>query len=285
MLLSVLRNTRGKRHDSICEIKFSLVFPDSASLITSWPGPGMSRGYDTQTTTFSPDGRIFQIEYAIEAIAHAPPAVALVLGKDAAPGVLIATVKAQRHSLVDTTKSAAEKTLRITDDIVCCAAGLVSDANILVAHARNIAQKHLGTYNCPIAFETLVREVCDVKQFYTQHGGLRPYGVSFLWAGWDEREGFQLFRSDPSGNYSEWLATSIGGNEAAAASILKQEYPTLEKEGGVAAGELTLEHAEKIAKNSLEKATEGTALLCDSTEMALLVRKGGKTHISLIAQQ
>jgi hypothetical protein len=64
--------------------------------------------------------------------------------------------------------------------------------------------------------------ICDRKQGYTQFGGLRPFGVSFLWAGWDKHHGFQLYQSDPSGNYGGWKATAIGANNQAAQSILKQ---------------------------------------------------------------
>jgi 20S proteasome subunit alpha 3 len=72
--------------------------------------------------------------------------------------------------------------------------------------------------------EQLLVELCDLKQSYTQFGGLRPFGVSFLFAGWDEHHGFQLYQSDPSGNFSGWFATAIGANNAAAQSILKTDY-------------------------------------------------------------
>ena len=68
--------------------------------------------------------------------------------------------------------------------------------------------------------------MCDTKQGYTQYGGLRPFGVSFLIAGWDVHHGFQLYQSDPSGNYGGWKATAIGANNQAAQSILRQVLPT-----------------------------------------------------------
>ena len=66
--------------------------------------------------------------------------------------------------------------------------------------------------------------MCDLKQGYTQYGGLRPFGVSFLFAGWDEHHGFQLYQSDPSGNYGGWKAKAIGANNQAAQSILQSDY-------------------------------------------------------------
>lgn len=74
------------------------------------------------------------------------------------------------------------------------------------------------------AFEQLVQSPCHTKQGCTQFGGLRPFGVSFLFAGWDKNYGFQLYMSDPSGNYAWWKAAVIGANNRAAQSMLKQDY-------------------------------------------------------------
>lgn len=92
----------------------------------------------------------------------------------------------------------------------CAAAGLHSDAEVLINHARQVAQRHKITNGNEIGCEQLVRSICDLKQGYTQHGGLRPFGVSFLYAGWDKVGGFQLYQSDASGGYLPWLATCIG---------------------------------------------------------------------------
>ncbi len=91
-------------------------------------------------------------------------------------------------------------------------AGITADANILINHARLEGQKYQLQYQEPIPIEQLVVRLCDMKQGYTQYGGLRPFGVSFLFAGWDEHFGFQLYQSDPSGNYGGWKAAAIGAN-------------------------------------------------------------------------
>jgi 20S proteasome subunit alpha 3 len=106
----------------------------------------------------------------------------------------------------------------------CAVAGISSDANILINYTRQSAQKYRLSYQEPIPIEQLLQTVCDLKQSYTQFGGLRPFGVSFLFAGWDEYYGFQLYQSDPSGNYGGWKATAIGANNQAAQSILKSDY-------------------------------------------------------------
>lgn len=108
--------------------------------------------------------------------------------------------------------------------MICAVAGMVSDANILINYARQAAQRYLLTYNEDIPCEQLVRRLCDLKQGYTQHGGLRPFGVSFIYAGYDPQRQFQLYQSNPSGNYGGWKATSVGANNASAQSLLKQDY-------------------------------------------------------------
>ena len=103
-------------------------------------------------------------------------------------------------------------------------AGITADAHSLVNYARSAAQRHLFRYNEDIPVELLAQRLCDLKQGYTQYGGLRPFGVSLLYAGYDPQYHFQLYHSDPSGNYSGWKATSIGANNGTAQSLLKQEY-------------------------------------------------------------
>ena len=108
--------------------------------------------------------------------------------------------------------------------MITAVAGMTADANILINYARQAAQQYLLTYNSDIPCEQLVRRLCDLKQGYTQHGGLRPFGVSFIYAGWDPQRQFQLYQSNPSGNYGGWKATSVGANNASAQSLLKQDY-------------------------------------------------------------
>ncbi|KAI9295106.1 proteasome subunit alpha type-4 [Neoconidiobolus thromboides FSU 785] len=209
----------------------------------------MSRRYDSRTTMFSPEGRLFQVEYAMEAISHAGTC----LGILASDGVVIAAEKKVVSSLLETDKS-TEKLYIINDNIVCAVAGLTSDANILVNSARQYAQSYLMNYGTDIPIESLVKRLSDSKQAYTQFGGLRPYGVSILYAGYDDSHGFQLYHSDPSGNYGGWKATCIGANFSSAQSVLKQEY----KE------ELNIDQALEMTIKVLSK-TMDTANLTEET--------------------
>ncbi|KAJ3145688.1 protein with putative role during mitosis [Geranomyces variabilis] len=222
----------------------------------------MARRYDSRTTIFSPEGRLYQVEYAMEAISHAGTALGI-LAKD---GVVLAAEKKTASKLLEQLAS-SEKIFQLSDHSCCAVAGYTSDANTLINYLRLEAQKYLFTYNETIPIEQLVQKLCDLKQSYTQYGGLRPYGVSFLYAGHDDDFGFQLYHSDPSGNYSGWKATCIGANSSAAQSILKQDY----KE------EITLKEAKSLAVKILNKTMDTTNMGSEKLEFATLsVSAGGK---------
>ncbi len=139
------------------------------------------------------------------------------------------TNKQQRHTHIHNTHTltltqSSEKTYKLSQHAACNVAGLTADANILIDQARLRAGRYQYQYSEPIPIEQLVEHVCNYKQAYTQYGGLRPFGVAFLFAGYDVHHGFQLYQSDPSGNYSGWKATVIGANNQAGKSLLKNEY-------------------------------------------------------------
>ena len=155
--------------------------------------------------------------------------------------------------------------------MICAVAGMTADANILINYARQAAQRYLLTYNEDIPCEQLVRRLCDLKQGYTQHGGLRPFGVSFIYAGWDPQRQFQLYQSNPSGNYGGWKATSVGANNASAQSLLKQDY----KE------ECDLKEACGMAVKVLSKTMDSTKLSSEKSKLELPVAsEDGRTDHS-----
>lgn len=106
--------------------------------------------------------------------------------------------------------------------------------------------------------EQLVSYLCDIKQAYTQYGGKRPFGVSILYMGWDKHYGYQLYQSDPSGNYGGWKATCIGNNSGAAISILKQELSD---------EPITLAAAEDLAVKVLSKSLDMTKLTSEKGKL------------------
>lgn len=215
----------------------------------------MARRYDSQTTTFSPEGRLYQVEYAIAAIQNAAAAVAV----QTPEGIVIAGERKVTSKLLAPPKS-SEKMYKIDDHCAAIVAGLNSDADILIAFARLTAQRHKFTYGEPQPMEQLVQIVADMKHGYTQRGGLRPFGCGFLFAGWDVHRGFRVYQTDPSGNYSGWKATAIGNNSATAVSTLKKEY----EEG------MTLEQAKELAVKVLCKALDTTHPSAERMEVATL---------------
>ncbi|RIB13494.1 nucleophile aminohydrolase [Gigaspora rosea] len=215
----------------------------------------MARRYDSRTTIFSPEGRLYQVEYAMEAISHAGTA----LGILASDGIVIAAEKKVTSKLLEQTTT-SEKIYLLNDNVICGVAGITADANYLINYSRQIAQNYLYTYGEDIPVEQLVQRLCDLKQGYTQYGGLRPFGVSFIYAGHDSHYGFQLYHSDPSGNYGGWKATCIGANNASAQSLLKQDYKD----------EITLKEARELAAKVLSKTMDSTTLSSEKLEFATL---------------
>ena len=192
------------------------------------------------------------MEYAIEAINNAGTCVGI-LAKD---GIVLASERRITSGLLAPSKT-SEKTYPLASHAVCNVAGLTADANILIEQCRLRAGRYKYQYQEPIPVEQLVEYVCNYKQFYTQRGGLRPFGVAFLFAGYDEQYGFQLYQSDPSGNYSGWKATVIGANNQAGKSILKSDY--LKTEEGSDEEEIPdLQEALRLAVKVLNKTMDGT---------------------------
>lgn len=215
----------------------------------------MARRYDSRTTTFSPEGRLYQVEYALEAINNASSTLGI-LAKD---GVVIAADKAIVSKLLDQERE-KEKVYKIDDHIICAVAGWTADANILLNHARIVAQRYLFSFDEPQPVEQLIIRICDTKQGYTQYGGLRPFGVSFLIAGWDKHFGFQLYYTDPAGNYAGWKATAVGQNNQSAQSILRQEWTS----------DMTLDDALALAAKVLVKTMDTSSPSGDRLEFATI---------------
>ncbi|KAF2595063.1 hypothetical protein F2Q70_00043516 [Brassica cretica] len=151
----------------------------------------MSRRYDSRTTIFSPEGRLYQVEYAMEAIGNAGSAIGI-LAKD---GVVLIGEKKVTSKLLQTSTS-AEKMYKIDDHVACAVAGIMSDANILINTARVQAQRYTFMYQEPMPVEQLVQSLCDTKQGYTQFGGLRPFGLKQPQKPW-AKDKIWMFKSNP----------------------------------------------------------------------------------------
>lgn len=173
-------------------------------------------GYDRTIAVFSPDGRLFQVEYAREAVKRGTTCVGIVFKN----GVLFATVKPKTPLMVP---ESIEKIFQIDDHVAAVAAGLLADARVLANQARVRAQIHRITYEEPMDVLSLARSIADRMQLSTLYAGLRPYGVSFLIGGVDVT-GPHLIEVDPSGMIYEWVAYAIGRGSVIANKILKQRW-------------------------------------------------------------
>lgn len=175
-------------------------------------------GYDRTSTMFSPDGRLLQVEYAKKTVRQGTTSMGIVC-KD---GVILVADKRIIDKFI--VASSIEKVFQIDEHIGATATGLLMDGRILIEKAQVIAQQHQVTYDEPIDIQSLVKEICNVKQAYTQYGGVRPFGVSIIFGGVDLDDGARLFLTDPTGIFFEYKAVVIGEAENEIRAILEKEY-------------------------------------------------------------
>jgi len=187
-------------------------------------------GYDRSATMFSPDGHILQVEYAEKTVRLGTASI----GINCSDGVVIIADKGKKDELI--ISDSADKIYEIDEHVMASAAGILSDARILVNHIRVNAQQHRVTYDTPVDIESVIRELSDVKQQYTQHPGVRPFGVALIVGGVNNGE-TKLYTSDITGNYFEYNAIAIGENDDKIKDILRKEYKKdMSVEGGIKFG-------------------------------------------------
>lgn len=191
--------------------------------------PG-NMAYDRAITVFSPDGRLFQVEYAREAVKRGTTTVGLKF-KD---GATLIIDKRITSPLIEPTS--IEKIFKIDTYIGCATSGLVADARVLVDRARIEAQINRITFDERIPVDILVKKICDFKQNYTQYGGVRPFGTALLIAGVDDT-GVHLYETDPSGAMMSYKAGSIGSGRSAVMEIFEDKYkPNITMDEGINLG-------------------------------------------------
>jgi len=195
-------------------------------------------GYDRAITVFSPDGRLFQVNYAREAVKKGATAVG-VKWKD---GVVLAVEKRITSKLIE--PGSYEKIFQIDDHIAVAPSGIIADARVLIDRARLEAQVYRLTYGEPVPLTVLVKKICDLKQAHTQYGGVRPFGAALLMAGVNDKP--ELYETDPSGAYFEWKAVAIGSGRNTIMAIFEEHYRE----------DLDMEGAVKLAIRGLAKTLE-----------------------------
>ena len=175
-----------------------------------------SRGYDMTPTMYSPDGRIYQVEYAIETVKRG----AIAIGLQSKDGAIIAVEEKTRDLQVE---DITQKIFQVDDHIGIAAAGYIPDARILVDNARFFSQSNKLTYDESVDIETVAKHLADQAHQFTQYSGVRPFGVALIVAGVDKK-GARIFVTDPSGTYVPYAAVAIGGDSDEVTDFLEKNY-------------------------------------------------------------
>lgn len=218
----------------------------------------MSERYSFSLTTFSPSGKLVQIEYALNAVAAGNTSI----GIKAIDGAVVATEKKMPNILVD--ESSLNKVVKLTDTIGMVYSGMGPDSRVLMSKGRKLAQQYYRIYQETIPTLQLVRELASVMQEYTQRGGVRPFGVSLLITGFDKDGKPALFQVDPSGSYFAWKASAIGKNMVNAKTFLEKRFSE----------ELELEDAIHTAILTLKEGFEGQ-MTEHNIEIGIVDKEGG----------
>jgi len=220
----------------------------------------MSRGrrYDQAITIFSPEGRIYQVEYALELVKRGAP----IVGINSSEGAVLAGIEIETNPLA--LEENSKKIFKLDDHTGTAIAGLSPDARVLIKRARLICQSHRLTYDEPVDIETLTGDIGDLYQTYTQNAGVRPFGVSMIIGGIDFT-GVRIVSIDPSGSYRIYNANAVGRNNEKAKDRLKELYRK----------DLTLDEAKSVAIDAL-KSVSSQELTSSNVKMAVIPLKTKK---------
>jgi proteasome alpha subunit len=215
-------------------------------------------GYDRTATMFSPEGHLLQVEYAEKTVRLGSVSV----GMKCSDGVFILADKRITDVLVSI--ESTNKTFEIDEHIIASVAGIVSDARILIEKAQILAQQHRITYDSPIEPESIIRNISNIKQQFSQYGGARPFGVSLMIAGLNAKKP-ELYTSDITGNYLSYNANAIGENDEKIKEKLREKYKK----------DLTIKEGLKIALKIFEE-LRGKNFDINKFELAYIYTKEGK---------
>jgi len=200
----------------------------------------MPRAYDRAITIFSPEGRLYQVEYALELVKRGAP----IVGVSSPEGAVIAANETPESRLEN--PEYFRKIFQLDEHVGAAIAGLSSDARVLISQARLFCQSNRLLYDEPVDTEVLTRRIGDLAQVYTQHAGVRPFGVSMIIGGVD-RIGGRVLTTDPSGSYRGYMATAVGRKSDEANRLLEERY----KDG------ISLDEAVGLAVEAVREASEG----------------------------
>ncbi|WFD29175.1 proteasome endopeptidase complex [Malassezia sp. CBS 17886] len=228
----------------------------------------MSRSsYDRHLTIFSPEGRLYQVEYAFKAIAAAGITAVSVRGRDT---VVVATQKKLPDKLIEA--STVTHVFTITPEIGCVVTGRIADARSQVQRARSEAAEFKYKYGYPITPDLLSKRLANVNQVYTQRAAMRPLGISMIIIGLDDERGHapQIFKLDPAGHYVGYRATASGTKQTEATNFLEKQF----KRNTVSSGSVSAAAAAASAANSTASAA------ASAPDVALVEAEEVTSHLS-----
>ncbi|MBT7102648.1 archaeal proteasome endopeptidase complex subunit alpha [archaeon] len=222
-------------------------------------------GYDRAATMFAPDGHILQVEYAEKTIRLGSASIGIVC-KDS---VVIVADRRQKDVLL--VEESANRINEIDEHIVVVFAGITSDARVLIEKARVLAQQHRVTFDSAPNTESIVRDIADVKQQFTQYGGARPFGVSMMFAGINGKP--VLYTTDITGNYLMYKANAIGENDEKLRNVLREKYRDgLTSDEGI---KLALEIFKEVQGDDFNIERFDAGILSEVEGKARIVKKSG----------
>ena len=208
-----------------------------------------SRGYDMTPTMYSPDGRIYQVEYAIETVKRGT----LAIGIATKQGVIMAVEEKPRTLQ---TSNITQKIFQVDYHIGVAAAGYIPDARVQVDGARFFSQGNRMTYDESVEVATVAKHLADQAHQFTQYGGVRPNGVSMIIAGIDQK-GESIYVTDPSGTYVQFSAIAIGAGSDDVNAFLEKHYKddlSLDDAASLAIAAINLKAEAKDGVNNIKMA-------------------------------
>ncbi len=208
-----------------------------------------SRGYDMTPTMYSPDGRIYQVEYAIETVKRGT----LAIGVASKEGVVMAVEEKPRALQ---TSDVTQKIFQVDYHIGVAAAVYIPDARVQVENARFFSQGNKMTYDESVEVGTVAKYLADQSHQFTQYAGVRPNGVALIIAGVDQ-QGQSLYVTDPSGTYVQYAAIAIGASSDEVNNFLEKHYKddmSLEDAASLAVAAINLKSEKKEGVDHIKMA-------------------------------